>query len=83
MYLTNLPLRSKGRVVKLTAKGKKRRRLLDLGLIPGTVVEAIRRSPSGDPTAYIIRGTVLALRSEETNFIEVEELTQRRDILWA
>lgn len=83
MYLTNLPLGSKGKVVKLTAKGKKRRRLLDLGLIPGTVVEAIRRSPSGDPTAYIIRGTVLALRSEETNFIEVEELTQRRDILWA
>jgi ferrous iron transport protein A len=71
MLLTSLPVGSKGKVVELIAKGNKRRRLLDLGLIPGTIVEVKRRSPSGDPTAYLIRGTVLALRHEETDYIKV------------
>lgn len=74
MRLSRLPLGKKARVVELTAKGKKRRRLLDLGLIPGTIVAAKRRNPSGDPTAYLIRGTLLALRSEETDLIQVHEI---------
>ncbi|SNY16211.1 ferrous iron transport protein A [Orenia metallireducens] len=71
MLLTELPLGESCEVVNLKAEDIKRRRLLDLGLIPGTQVTAKRRSPSGDPTAYLIRGTVIALRSEETNLIEV------------
>jgi ferrous iron transport protein A len=73
LQLTNLSPGSKGRVTGLTARDQQRRRLLDLGLIPGTLVTARRRSPSGDPTAFSIRGTILALRSEETNLIEIEE----------
>ncbi|MBA1336276.1 MAG: Ferrous iron transport protein A [Firmicutes bacterium] len=46
--------------------------MLDLGLILDTVVEAIAKSPSGDPTAYQIRGAVIALRSEEAGKILVE-----------
>ncbi|MBC7324188.1 MAG: ferrous iron transport protein A, partial [Moorella sp. (in: Bacteria)] len=38
---------------------------LDLGLVPGTKVVALRRSPSGDPTAFLIRGATIALRREE------------------
>ncbi|PRX35524.1 ferrous iron transport protein A [Orenia metallireducens] len=71
MLLTQLPLGVISEVVSLEAEGIKRRRLLDLGLIPGTQIIAKRRSPSGDPTAYLIRGTVIALRSEETNLIKV------------
>ncbi|TDX52470.1 FeoA family protein [Orenia marismortui] len=71
MLLTQLPLGESCQVVDLKAEGIKRRRLLDLGLIPGTEVIGKRRSPSGDPTAYLIRGTVIALRSEETSLIEV------------
>ncbi len=71
MLLTNLNIGNKGKITKLTARGNKRRRLLDLGLIPGTTVEAKRKSPSGDPIAYLIRGTVLALRKEETNLIKI------------
>ncbi len=41
------------------------KRLLDLGLIPGTEVQCLGRSPSGDPTAYLIRGAVIALRCED------------------
>lgn len=61
-----------GKVRKLTAKGNDRRRMLDLGLIYGTKVEALRKSPSGDPVAYEIRGAVIALRSEEASKIFVE-----------
>jgi len=52
-------------VTGLTAEGLVRRRLLDLGFVPGTVVEAVGRSPFGDPTAYAVRGTVIALRRRD------------------
>jgi len=71
MLLTTLPIGRKGEITELTARGGQRRRLLDLGLIPGTTITAKRKSPSGDPTAYLIRGTILALRKEETDLVEV------------
>ena len=43
--------------------------LMRLGLAPGTAVRCLRRSPLGDPTAYVIRGTVFALRAEDTGRI--------------
>jgi hypothetical protein len=46
--------------------------MLDLGLIQGTNVEALQRSPSGDPVAYYIRGAVIALRDEDANKILVQ-----------
>ncbi len=46
--------------------------MLDLGLVNGTPVEALQKSPSGDPTAYFIRGAVIALRSEDAGKILVE-----------
>lgn len=70
--LHKLPVGSFGRVTKLAAHDNSRRRMLDLGLINNTVVEVLRRSPFGDPTAYQIRGAVIALRSEEASNILVE-----------
>ena len=73
MLLTSLKPGNKGEIIDLSARGKQRRRLLDLGLIPGTTVETKRKSPSGDPIAYLIRGTVLALRKEETNLVKISD----------
>lgn len=42
-----------------------RRRLLDIGLIENTEVECLGRSPGGDPSAFLIRGAVIAIRSED------------------
>lgn len=42
-----------------------RRRLLDLGFSKGTPVKCVQHSPSGDPVAYMLRGTVIALRNED------------------
>jgi len=70
--LNMLPLGKMAKVKKLTSDGTVRRRMLDLGLIPDTVVEAVHKSPSGDPTAFYIRGALIALRSEEAGKILVE-----------
>lgn len=70
--LNKVPMGTVVRVKELELKGIKRRRMLDLGLVENTKVEALRKSPSGDPTAYEIRGTVIALRIEEAANIFVE-----------
>ncbi|QNO14579.1 ferrous iron transport protein A [Alkalicella caledoniensis] len=70
--LSNVPVGSYARVVGLKCSGNSRRRMLDLGLITNTTVESLMQSPSGDPTAYTIRGAVIALRSEEAKSIMVE-----------
>ncbi|MFT3950977.1 MAG: FeoA family protein [Oscillospiraceae bacterium] len=49
--------------------GSIRRRLQDIGLIEGTKVRCVLRSPSGDPTAFLIRGAVIALRIEDSSNI--------------
>lgn len=46
-----------------------RRRLLDLGFIPGAVVGAVRRGPGGDPIAFRICGSIICLRSEDAKRI--------------
>lgn len=72
--LNSLPLGQKCKVKELISDGLIRRRLLDLGLIKDTEVESLQRSPSGDPVAYLIRGAVIALRSEVSSMIIVETL---------
>jgi len=69
--LHRLPLAVRGRVVGLQAEGHVRRRLLDLGFVVGTRVTPLRRSPLGDPTAYGVRGTVIALRQADADGILV------------
>ena len=69
--LNYLPIGKKAIVKELVFDGIIRRRMLDLGLITDTVIEALQRSPSGDPIAYHIRGAVIALRSEEASKILV------------
>ena len=49
------------------------RRLLDLGLIPGTKIECVLVSPAKNPKAYMIRGAVIAIRNEDADNIEIIE----------
>ncbi|WP_070000857.1 FeoA family protein [Cellulosilyticum sp. I15G10I2] len=72
--LHDLPIGCRAKVKKLTCSGVSRRRILDLGLIFDTTIESLSKSPFGDPIAYAIRGTVIALRLEETYKIFVESI---------
>ena len=72
-FLSGLRPGERTRVVGLSpaCRGPERRRLLDLGFVPGTLVEVDMISPAGDPTAYRVRGTAVALRREQANLIRV------------
>ncbi|MCH8276096.1 MAG: metal-dependent transcriptional regulator [Bacteroidetes bacterium] len=74
LLLTSLRSGEKGRVVGLNNEGLSRRRLLDLGLTPGTEVLYEFDAALGSPRAYRIRGALVALRSEETDRIEIERI---------
>ena len=63
----------KARVVKITAERSMHRRLLDIGLVEGTLVECLGESPPGDPRAYLIRGAVIAIRSRDCRDILVRK----------
>jgi DtxR family Mn-dependent transcriptional regulator len=71
--LTDLKPGEKALVASISpvCRGTERRRFLDLGILPGTLVEAELTSPGGDPTAYLVRGTLIALRREQANLIRI------------
>ena len=54
-----------GIVYSLLSEGAIRRRFLDIGLIPGTAVLRYGKSPFGDPSAYLVRGKLIAIRDED------------------
>lgn len=60
------------RVTVLLIQGAMRRRLLDIGLTPGTRVKCELESPSGDPAAYRVRGALIALRRVDAEQVLVE-----------
>lgn len=60
--------------ISSASRGAERRRLLDLGIVPGTAVTAEVRSPGGDPTAYRIRGSLIALRKNQAQMIKIKKL---------
>jgi DtxR family Mn-dependent transcriptional regulator len=71
--LAGLGVRERGQVVRISpaCRGLERRRLMDLGIVPGTVIEVEMRSPTGDPTAYRIRGAAIALRKEQAEHVQI------------
>ena len=60
--------------ISRACRGPERRRFMDLGILPGTQIRAEMRSPGGDPTAYIIRGALIALRREQSDLIKVKRV---------
>lgn len=69
--LNQLPINCLGKVKKLNCHGDIKRRMLDLGIVVSTPIKPILKSPSGDPTAYEVRGSIIALRKEDSENITV------------
>lgn len=65
-----------GRVVGISpaCQGSQRRRLLDLGVVKGTEIQAELVSATGDPVGYRIRGALIALRGEQAGWVRVERV---------
>jgi len=73
MTLDKLDIDKCAVILNLNCKGDLRRRLLDLGLVNGTNIKASFKSPIGNPIAYEVRGTTIALRKEDSKLISVKE----------
>lgn len=71
-YLSELNIGEKGKIISLDEELTMKRRLFDIGLIPGTQIECILKSPFKDPIAYFLRGTLIALRKKNAKNILVE-----------
>ncbi|MEI4803406.1 ferrous iron transport protein A [Bacillus sp. NPDC077411] len=56
-------------IEKIQLEGTMKRRLLDLGFIPGATIKVLQKSPLGDPIAYQVSNTTIALRNEESSLI--------------
>lgn len=74
--LSSLSVGQRGKIIGIakSLRGQQRRRLMDLGIVPGTEIEVELESMSGDPLAYKIRGTTIALRKNQTEKIYIESL---------
>ena len=71
--LSDLHPGERGVVGSLQTTGAMRRRFLDIGLVEDTAVECLGRSPGGDPSAYLIRGAVIAIRSADGDGVLLRE----------
>jgi ferrous iron transport protein A len=70
--LTQLELNLKAKLLKIVNKGSLKKKFLDMGLIPGTVIEILKIAPLGDPIDIKVRGYQLSLRKNEAENIIVE-----------
>lgn len=74
MKLLDIPTKNKFIVEKLLNRSSIRRRLLDIGLTPGTTVEKVMVNPGGNLIAYMIRGALIAIRNDDAEQVLVREL---------
>ena len=70
--LSGLPIGASAEIVKVGAVGEIKKRLLEMGVVPGARVEVERVAPLGDPVEILIMGYHLSLRQSEADEIEVK-----------
>lgn len=69
--LSDLKINKTAKILDLYCSSNIKRRLFDLGIIKGSSITPIFKSPFNDPTAYLVKGTVIALRKEDSSKILV------------
>ena len=72
LTLSALPLGESACVTHIHARPDMELRLTDLGIIPGTKITCLAQSPAGDPRAYLIRGSLIALRNSDADGIHLQ-----------
>ena len=76
MTLKELNVGKSGRVISVGGEKKLRRRLLDMGITPRTIIKVMKAAPMGDPIKLLLRGYILTLRLEDAEKITVEEVEE-------
>ncbi len=73
--LHELKTGQRGVIVHVSGKGPVKRRMMDMGLVPGSEVQVVRVAPLGDPIEFTVKGYSLSLRKSEASHIQVEVST--------
>ena len=73
VHLGDLMPGKKYKVLKIVGESNIKRRIIEMGLNPGTEVEIIRKAPLGDPIEVKTRGFLVSLRHNEAHNILVEK----------
>ena len=71
MTIKDLQAGTSAGIVSVGGSGQTRQHLLDMGLVPGAIVKAVKKAPMGDPIEISVHGYSLSLRKEEAGSIEV------------
>jgi ferrous iron transport protein A len=71
MNLADAPLDTTVMIHTMGGRGTFRRRLLELGLVPGTPIHLVRIAPLGDPIELVVRGAALSIRRADAAVVEV------------
>lgn len=71
-FLNEFAIGESGVIKKITATGKIKRRLFDMGVTPGASITLKKRAPLGDPLEVTLRGYELTLRIDEAKEVLME-----------
>lgn len=74
MYLNNVKNSEYYIVDEINLSEKTKRRLYDIGLVIGTKIKLLFKSPSNKIKAYLVRDSIIAIRNTDAQFIKVSEL---------
>ena len=75
--LKNLETGQRAKVLKIISKGETKKRIIEMGVTPGVIIEVERVAPLGDPIEVKIRGYHLSLRKIEAEGINVEPIANK------
>jgi len=75
MTLASVPPGSRAIVRTIESEPEFRHRLLELGLVPGTVISVLRRAPLGDPLELVVRGSHFSIRRSEAEHVQVDAIS--------
>ena len=80
MNLNELKIGERAKVIEVAGQDKQRQHLLDMGVIPGTEVQAIKRAPMGDPLEIVLRGYKLAIRNSLAEKVFVDKIKKSEGV---
>ena len=75
LRLSEIPVKGKCKVVKVTGNKAIRKRLLEMGFVKGTDIYVSKQAPLGDPMELVLKGYHISLRREEAGDVNVEAPT--------
>ena len=79
MNLNELEIGKKAKIISVSGEGQLRHHILDMGLIPGTIVTLVKYAPMGDPMELLVRGYELTLRVDDAKLIEIEPVSNEEN----